>query len=304
LDKYHASQHLGYNLRGHTNFDFLDINLRDDNEIFIDPCLFEYSAYAAATEARVVLQSFFDELYKALRDGDHARFRELLRHAGERNATKLGYGNGENGHGSTEDGLADKLAPLWKLIKKIPFEKPLDIPVFIRGFDKDGLSDLITNVISKQLLNFTIDQCAKINAEVNMKTLTPMQHWYWDPNKSNWVREVTKYATYNAKQLLLVPKDCVRRDYAYDVDDYISMAILERRKQETKYTDASGKEKYGTTKKDLGNAIPKDEKTWRYDYSAEYTRRNPEALAGYHRRISSRYVDKSLTNEQLDALIY
>jgi len=302
--KRHVSEHLGYRFKGHANFDFVDVNLLHDNLLFIDPCLLEYSAFAAATEASVVLQNFFDELYKSLRDGDHDRFRELLRHAGERNATKLGYGNGENGHGSTEDGLADKLAPLWRLVKKVPFEKPMDLPVFIRGFDKDGLSDLITNVISKQLLNFTLEQCKKVNEKVNMATLTPMPHWYWDPNKRNWVEEVAKHATYNSKQLLLVPKDCVRFDFVYDVDDYISRVILERKKQETKYTNDAGKTRYGVTKKELEEAIPKDEKSWRYDYSTEQTRSQPDSLAEYHRVISSLYGEKRLSDEELDDRIY
>ena len=297
---YHVSEFLGYRSKGHRNFDFVDVNLLHDNELFIDPCLLEISDHAIAHEAAIVLQSFFDELYKALRDGNHDRFRELLKHAGERNATKLGYGNGENGHGSTEEGLELKLSPLWKLIQKVPFEKPMDLTVFIRGFDKDGMSDLVTNVISKQLLQFTLAQCEK----VGMKYLTQMAHWYWDQTKHEWVRENALYPTYKNKQLLLVPKDCVRHDYVYDVDDYLSMEILARQKEATKYTDDAGKVKYGTTKKDLRALISQDEDTWRYDYSTEYTRKNPDALAEYHRRISSLYGEKRLSNEELDDLIY
>ena len=298
--KRHVSEYLGYRFKGHRNFDFVDVNLLHDNELFIDPCLLEISDHAVAAEASVVLQSFFDELYKALRDGNHDRFRELLQHTGERNATKLGYGNGENGHGSTAEGLEMKLSPLWKLIQKVPFEKPMDLAVFIRGFDKDGMSDLVTNVISRQLLRFTLDQCEK----AGMKFLTQMSHWYWDPAKREWTQEKALHATYKTKQLLLVPKDCVRQDYVYDVDDYLSMEILARQKQDTRYTDDSGKVKYGKTKNDLWVSIPKDEDTWRYDYSTEYTRKNPDALAEYHRRISSLYGEKRLSNEQLDDLIY
>ena len=298
--KRHVSEYLGYRFKGHRNFDFVDVNLLHDNELFIDPCLLEISDHAIAAEASIVLQSFFDELYKALRDGDHDRFRELLKHAGERNATKLGYGNGENGHGSTEEGLELKLSPLWKLIKKVPLDKPMDLTVFIRGFDKDGMSDLITNVISKQLLEFTLAQCES----AGMKFLTQMPHWYWNPAKCEWTQEKALHATYKTKQLLLVPKDCVRHDYVYDVDDYLSREILERQKQETSYTDDSGKEKFGITKKELKESIPKDRDTWRLDYSTEYTRKNPDVLAEYHRRISSLYGEKRLSNEELDDLIY
>ncbi len=41
----------------------------------------------------------------------------LLSHAGEQNATRLGYGNGDNGKGNTVDGLLEIFQPLEQLIK-------------------------------------------------------------------------------------------------------------------------------------------------------------------------------------------
>lgn len=295
----HVSEHLGYKDKGHKNFDFLDVDLYRDNLLFIDPCLLSRSSFTEGIEAGEVLQDFFDCLYESLRNGDKQRFYYLLSHSRECNATKLGYGNGENGRGNSPLGLATKFWPLWTLIKAIPFEKPMDVPVFIKRFDKDGMSDLITNVARQQLYLFTKKECEK----VNMPFLTMFSHWFWDRETHTWKQETVAYPTYGSKPILVVPKDCVRDDYVYNVSDFLSRSILERRKQESKYTDKDGKERY-TTKKEFLDRIPKDSPNWRNTYSENYTRENPGILSDYHERIDQLYASKRLSDDKLDYLIY
>ena len=80
----------------------------------------------------------------------------LLSHAGEQNATRLGYGNGDNGKGNTADGLLEIFQPLEQLISSIrTIGKAEDLPLLIPGFAEDGMSDLLTNILHECLNEFT-----------------------------------------------------------------------------------------------------------------------------------------------------
>ncbi len=299
MPKYHASQHLGYNSKGHRNFDFLDINLREDNEIFIDPCLLEVSDNPYGTEAALVVQSFFDKFYQALRDNDRETYHALLLHARERNAAKLGYGNGLNGTGNSPEGLAEKLMPLWELADRIGLTRPMDIAIFISGFGLDGMTDLITNVACKPLLGFTQAECAK----QDQRHLTPMRHWFWNRNSNSWEEEVANYPTYNNNPFLLIPKDCARNRFIMSTSHYLRRGILERQKRESARTDERGRETT-TSKKDLMNRIPKDEQNWRYSYTTDYTENHPDVLDEYYEATRRYFRERRLSNERLDELIY
>lgn len=86
----------------------------------------------------------------------------MLSHAGEQNATRLGYGDGDNGKGNTAEGLMKKFSALDSLIDYIPnMSKPEDLTIFLPNFAEDGLSDLLTNILHKQLNEFTLSQLNK-----------------------------------------------------------------------------------------------------------------------------------------------
>lgn len=297
--KYHVSDYLRYPDKGHAHFNFVDVDLNDDNLLFIDPCLLEVSENEFGIEASAVLQNFFDNLYDAIRNRDRERYDYLLEHAGERNATKLGYGNGRNGRGNSPVGLSDKLLPLWSLIPSISMKRPMDPVVFIYRFGPDGISDMITNIICRQLLKFTQEECEKQH-EVH---LTDRYHWYWDKIDEEWKEERISYPTYRGESLLFVPKDCVRNPLVFGVGHYLSKAVLDREKQESRYIDENGKVRY-TSKEELKKRIPKDTSAWSREYITNYTRVHPEILPAYHDYLSSIYRNKKMSNEVLDRLLY
>lgn len=49
--------------RGHSNFDFVDINTDYDTELFIDPCLIEIINTPFSYEAMYTLNDYFDSFY-------------------------------------------------------------------------------------------------------------------------------------------------------------------------------------------------------------------------------------------------
>lgn len=125
--------------KGHVNFDFVDVQLDSDNRIFIDPVVLGNATDEWSIDANKCVQSFFDSLFEALKKNQSDN---LFDHAHEQNATKFGYGNGQNGKGKTADGLEDALSKLKNLVHAIPtISKGEDIPVLVEGFAEDCMSD-------------------------------------------------------------------------------------------------------------------------------------------------------------------
>ena len=151
------SEFIKAGIKGHQNFDFVDVNLDDDTRLFIDPCMIEGAEDPWSVNASKIMRTYFDCIFEGFHKGN-VRMTSLLSHAGEQNATKLGYGNGDNGKGKTEDGLWDSLKGLTTLIRDIPtISCSQDIPVLVEGFAEDGMSDLgdlsVTHIAFSRIVN-------------------------------------------------------------------------------------------------------------------------------------------------------
>lgn len=166
--KKHISELLNYGRTGHSHFEFVDINVLDDQALFIDPCLIETQRGPWNNNATKLLDNFFNKFHEAYRNDDTLKKLELLSSAREINFTKLGYGKGDNGHGNTAEGLLVTFKNLVSLTVNIPsITKEMDLPVTISGFNEDGLSDMITNILHLQLNEFTLEQLAIANVKPN-----------------------------------------------------------------------------------------------------------------------------------------
>lgn len=299
LLKKYVSQEFGIPKITHANFDFVNVDLFKDHELFIDPCLIALSNDDWCKTANAKINSFFDEFFYAYRTRDAAKKRQTLAHAHEVSFTRLGYGNNNiSGRGNTVDGLLHKFSGLDELIAKVPISKPIDLAVFIHDFDKDGLSDMLTNILHRELNEFTLEQCKKYGVEPNASDT----FWSWDTGLKKWV-EINQpcYFAPNGK-LLLVPKKIVHYNYLCNVRQYFSRIILERLQREKIYVDANGRERK-EKKKDIEREIVKTSQNWIYDYAINYTSCHQDLLDEYHDRIPEFYSDRSLSDEELDKRI-
>jgi len=299
--KKHISELLNHARTGHSQFDFVDINVLDDQALFIDPCLIETQRGTWYDNATQLLDNFFNKFYEAYRNNDTQRKLELLSCAREINYTKLGYGKGDNGHGNTAEGLLVTFKNLERLAVNIPsITKPMDLPVTISGFNEDGLSDMITNILHQQLNEFTLAQLAITNVDPNSEDT----FYTWDFASSSWQEVTYPCYRYEGNKILLTPKHIVRKKYHFGADQFLMRVILERAKKETAYTNQKGKIRYRTTKKALKHAIPKEEHNWKYKYINEKTESDHSFLIDYHDAIPSLYSDKAMNDAELDNFIY
>lgn len=296
----YVTREFNLNVVGHEHLDFLDVNLATDQKLFIDPCLIETVRTPFCQRANMTINSFFDEFFQAYRDGNHARKEYLLSHAEEINDTRLGYGNGQNGHGNTPSGLLEKLRELDNLSKRISsFGKAIDLPVFVPGFDKDGLSDMLTNIIHRELNDFTLEQFEKWNIAPNDE----YDFCTWDSGSNSWKVIHSPCYVANTGRVLLVPKHIVRFRYLCNVGQFFSRVVLERMQREQAFLDEKGRSR-NPSKSDLEATMDKSSEHWKYDYAVDSVSQNPEELNEYHRRIHEFYSGCQMTDDELDKRLY
>lgn len=224
----------------------------------------------------------------------------LLSHAGEQNATRLGYGRGDNGKGNTPEGLMNDFRPLESLIHKIDtIGNPQDLTVLIPGFAEDGFSDLLTNIIHSELNDFTLTQMNKYNIAPNSTT----KFYSWDSSLQNWVQVESPCYRYGKDELLLVPKQIVRKNYLFGIGQYFARIILERKQTEDNWRDDKGKP---IPKREIAKKLRTDDEHWQYKYAIDYSQKHTDALEEYHRKLPSYYFEYGppLDDNFLDEIIY
>lgn len=299
MKKYYVSDYWNKGIKGNLNYDFVDVVVNDDNMLFIDPLLIEIAGDEWCQEANVTVKSFFDEFYKAYREKDTLKKKELLSHAGEQNGTRFGYGRGDNGKGNTVNGLIEIFTPLEQLLQEIStMKKAEDLPLLIPDFAEDGLSDLLTNVLHDQLNRFTLQQMKNYGVESNVSLL----YWTWDRNQLCWKEVERPSYCVNGQELLVVPKHIVRKKYLFSTSQYFNRIILERIREEGGYMDGDKP----IPKKDVVKAKRFSGEHWQYDESVSYTKKNNDALNEYHQKLPNFYTENGhfMEDEELDELIY
>lgn len=289
-----VSDYIVTSIKGHQHFDFVDVNLDDDNKLFIDPCLLEHASDPWSRNAALTVNAFFDRFYDELRRGTLLSS-GLLDHAREQNATKLGYGNGDNGKGKTAKGLWDSIKDLQILVHDIPsIDRVQDITILVNGIAEDFLSDLLTNILHEQLNAFTCEQMAMWGCAAQGEKVI----WTFDAYTGEWIQVSKPCWYYNGKELLLVPKHIVRRNYLFNAHQYLCAVIIDR------IRDANG---WNDLKKiDIWSNLPRTSEHWEYDKVISYSREYPDVLSEYHERMPRFYrrANGCMTDRSLDITVY
>lgn len=286
---------------GHANLEYVDIDTNRDTTLFIDPCLIEVGKSSFCIDAARVMKDYFDGLYSLYRN--HCTANEKLdyyQHCHEINATKLGYGSGSNGKAKTALGMIETLSGLQALTEaRLPLEKAIDLPIFIRDFAEDCLSDMLTNVLFLQLSEFTISVCN--NYLYPLKTVSS-PHYYWDITVHAWRKYIGEGMFVDGKLILLVPKDIVRHNYYYNADQYFRSVILERMQEEKTTYDTEGKA-IKPSKKSIRDAELRSH-TDVLDILKGKTIDQPNLLNLHHQRLNSSYSEKTMSDKDLDYWVY
>jgi len=299
--KDHISKEMGLNINSHSEIEFVDVIINDDTKLFIDPCLIDTYKDEWAVSAQATIESYFSRFYEIYRncEGDESKIR-LFAHPHEINATKLGHGNGDNGKAKTTEGMIGTFVGVESLFsKRVNLSHPIDLPLFIKGFAEDCLSDMLTNILFKVLNDFTLLQCEKYGVSPSK---VPKEYYYWDIHTRDWMLYQGNCLVIRNKVILLVPKWFIRKRFYYNANQYFSRIILEKLQQDNAWIDKKGKVKK-PSKKSLKHEILQGGRSVVLA-AIEYTKKDPSLLDGYHSRIPRFYADKGMNDEMLDNVLY
>ncbi len=260
--------------------DFVDIDIEKDMPLFIDSNLIR--KYDSEFSSRFVntMDSFFTYLINTLSNGLNDKAMYLCSHLSEINETHLGLSRDiSQGKGvgpiSAEkifDGLKNSQAIKVGVLKNIE-----DLRVLVHGFDKDMLSDMLTNILKRHLLEYTIIQCQLHNIPL---TQDVQSGYYWNEKKYQWESEYMPRLIINNKPILLVPKRIVNYCNEGSMGKYRQHFVLnflqdENIKNKTPLVQQRKKTKeLFVTKKD----IIENEPTMDKDYLSNFTLKHPEIL--------------------------
>ena len=98
-----------------------------------------------------------------------------------------------------------------------------DFRIFVKGIDKDKISDMVINIVRKHLLDYTEEQCNlwDINMQENV-----VSGYYWDSASCSWQQEYRKILVIEGEKKILVPKRLVSFSQEYTSQKYKQHFVL------------------------------------------------------------------------------
>ena len=311
----HISEKFHLAILGHKDIDFIDVDETWDTGLYIDPYVIQALPDKFCEDARKCIDSFFREVFEACRDKNIKRLRDLLEYASEPNETNLGMKSiSEYGKGTSTDQLLKLFMEFYDIVRENLYREnnPLAQSMYIQNFDKDKMSDLITNIIRKLLYSFTVEQSNIWGISLGSDEVLIGN--YWDCDTLSWKELHERPLSVGHKNILLVPKSIVRPRYVFNVGTYIKQYILKILQQEhvDKKTDMCSTKvnAYGRlivvapTRKELYNYEVRG--TMCKQYALKFSTKNKsvedEFVKDMSRRISEGYG--TINEAQLDKIVY
>jgi hypothetical protein len=206
--------------------DSVDINPDEDIRLFLDAHFLGLRTDAFSTDATRTIQSFFAQFLNLYRAGDIEGARLLFEYLGEPNETCLGLSSGSpKGRGVGRQNAQDIFDSITasRAVQTGLVEHLEDFRIFVKGVDKDKISDMTTNIIRHHLIQYTQAQCRL--------WLIPMQSgvptgFFWDRAARRWDSTHADMLLIDDAPILLVPKDVVSYARQYAPSQYQRHFVL------------------------------------------------------------------------------
>lgn len=151
------SQKLGLDVK-QSELNFIDIDINNDTRLFLDPYFISKCDFPLGNEMYMTIKNFFEFVLELLNNNDIEKAKEIFSYLGEPNETCLGMSR-ENVNGSgvgpiNSENIINSLLTS-KVMKSNSITDIEDCKVFIKGIDRDRMSDMITNIIRKILNDYS-----------------------------------------------------------------------------------------------------------------------------------------------------
>ena len=280
------SEHFKLN-KTQIELDFVDIPLGTDIPLCIDPHVIATREDTFSVKCNNIVVNFFQTVVTKIKEGDDKFAKYMLGKLREPNQTHFGLSTEEpKGRGVSGKQSID----VYRKFKesravKTGFLKDLSgTELVIEGISSDKISDMTTNIIKKELIEYTQKQCDTYN----IPTQSVPAEFYWDPQNQVWKDEYVQLPVYENKSIILIPKVFARYRIHYNHQQYYNKFVLEYLQQEHIDANSSlvtllknGEKK--VYKKDLKS---KDEYKLSKEFLYEFSNEHPDVLEEYANSLS------------------
>ncbi len=276
--------------------DFVDVRLDTDTQLFIDPSVLRLLDSDWGHACRSITQGYFSQVINMIQAGDHDSAKRMLSRLGEPNETRLGFSSNRPAGRGMGASLANEM---WVKLRDSAavrsgiLEDLEDTALMIDGVSSDMISDILTNLIRGQLIQYTIDMCREYG--IPTESVDSGQVW----GGSSWENSYVDLPVANNAKLLLVPKALVRKSITYSSDEYYNLYILERMQEECVNRGMVRLLKNGDVR-------PPTKKELKKQYGASSKARNlsftldgREDVLQQYRDEKARHPRKALSNDEL-----
>ena len=195
--------------------EIVQLDFEHDNELFIDPYRIDEKRSELLKRAKEKILKYFDLFFYSVEHNLRNNAAMLGEHLHEINATKLGYTNRvgkPKGKGFCRRDLLvifDEAIKIKNYIEDMP-----DILILAENVGPDKVSDLTTNIIYEELLEFTIEIISKYNLDI---AFIPKRKWIFDVNIQGWYKKELAVPCIDDDEILFIPDKLVA---SYEIFSY------------------------------------------------------------------------------------
>jgi hypothetical protein len=271
--------------KSQSELDFVDVPTVADLLLFVDPYSFTLDTDPWFVECNNLIVDYFALLVESIRVGKNDQAEQLLSNLHEPEDTHLGFAQtGSPGRGVGRNQANDLLEALTKskAVQTGALDDLSDCELLIPGISSDKISDVTTNIIRGQLLEYTESQCALLG----ITTSRVQGGVHWDLTRHSWVNRYANLPLVNGKRVIFIPKACVRFRPAITANEFYNDFVLDFLEAEHLNANDSlvqtlknGKRK--VFKKDLKKRYP-----FNKEFLFNFTQEHPEVLRSYKDKAS------------------
>lgn len=191
------------------------LDFEHDNKLFIDPYRIDEKKSKLLKKAKEKILKYFDLFFYTVEHNLRDNATEMGRHLHEINATKLGYSRKEDipkGKGFSQRDLLvifDEAIKVRDYIQDMP-----DILVLAENVGPDKVSDLTTNIIYEELLEFTKEIIDKYKLKIEF---IKKRKWIFDVYKQQWEKKEILIPCIDNEEILFIPTGLVA---SYEIFSY------------------------------------------------------------------------------------
>lgn len=216
---------------------FINVEVEADNRLYLDPHAIRLRKQPRpfADDAIESIDSFFSEVTACILKGTppaYSRGESLLQRFFEPWETRLGMATeGFQGHG----GASIIGTSIWEtltndveaLVRVGILRQVEDLPLFVKGVDRDIMSDVTTRLMFEPLARFTVamldryPQFTAPGAEVR-----EFNKQVWNPIDRDWAEATVALPVVNGRELLLVPAGWARPTLLMSASRFYGTSVL------------------------------------------------------------------------------